>query len=94
MVSPSKKKEKRTTNETSAVPATRCKISESQRGVSEPNVVGPSTGDEERENLLVDVKFEPNALPSLRSRNSGASLFQAVRDMNDVQHNAVREMNC
>ncbi|KAL3625834.1 hypothetical protein CASFOL_030363 [Castilleja foliolosa] len=81
MVSPPQKKAGTTTGETSAV-----------LGVSEPNVVAPSTGAEERENLPVDVKVEPDALPSLRSRNSWAALFQSLKDINDVQRNAVREM--
>ncbi|KAL3646075.1 hypothetical protein CASFOL_011255 [Castilleja foliolosa] len=100
MVSPGKKKKStRATGETSnssyptvEAPPQVVKISESQRAVSEPGLVAPSTGDEERGNLPVDVKVGPDANPTLRSRNRGVALFQALRGLNDIHRNVVREM--
>ncbi|KAL3654745.1 hypothetical protein CASFOL_001480 [Castilleja foliolosa] len=98
MVSPGKKST-RTTDETSnsSNPKVKAqpksvKISESQRVVNEPIVVPPSTGVEQRGNLPLNVKVDPDSLPSLRSRISGAALFQALRRFNDAQRNAVREI--
>ncbi|KAL3622606.1 hypothetical protein CASFOL_034017 [Castilleja foliolosa] len=68
------------------------KISESQRAVNEPIVVPPSTGAEQRGNLTLNVKVDPDSLPSLKSRNSGAALFNALRRFNDAQRNAVRDI--
>ncbi|KAL3617425.1 hypothetical protein CASFOL_037746 [Castilleja foliolosa] len=90
MVSPGKKKSTRTTGATTQPKSV--KISESQRAVNEPIVVPTSTGVEQRGNLPLNVKVDPDSLPSLRSRNSGAALFQALRRFNDTQRNAVREI--